>query len=161
MSAAMVLGNVAADSQFGGRCRERRGDRAAGRSEVRDVASGTPFYRKYTEQFLRRYMRTSMEMGRSPSVLGNLVFRGKASHSGVRNFEDAIIFVHDVESCLRKMDEEGRRLIARIALQEYTQAETAEMLGVSVRTVMRRYAETLDKLTEILLEVDLLRIPQY
>lgn len=102
-----------------------------------------------------------MEMGRSPSVLGNLVFRGKASHSGVRNFEDAVIFVHDMESCLKKVDAEGRELIARIALQEYTQAEVADMNGSSVRTVMRRYAETLDHLTEILLEVELLKIPRF
>jgi DNA-directed RNA polymerase specialized sigma24 family protein len=102
-----------------------------------------------------------MEMGRSPSVLGNLVFRGKASHTGIRNFEDAIIFVHDVESCLKKLDREGRELVARIALQEYTQGEVAEMLGRSVRTIMRRYAETLDTLTEILLEVELLTTPRY
>ena len=94
-------------------------------------------------------------------MLGNLVFRGKASHTGLRNFEDAIIFVHDVESCLKKLDHGGRELIARIALQEYTQGEVAVMLGASVRTIMRRYAETLDRLTEILLEVELLKIPRY
>jgi DNA-directed RNA polymerase specialized sigma24 family protein len=102
-----------------------------------------------------------MQMGRSPSVLGNLVFRGKASHTGLRNFEDAVIFVHDVESCLKKLDRGGRDLIARIALQEYTQAEVAVMMGTSVRTIMRRYAETVDQLTEVLLEVDLLRVPRY
>jgi hypothetical protein len=125
------------------------------------VAEGTAFYRKYTEQQLRRYMRTSMEMGRTPSVLGNLMFRGKASHTGIRNFEDAVIFVHDVESCLKRIDNEGRDLVARIALQEYSQAEVAEAMGASVRTVMRRYAETLDRLTEILLEVELLQIQRY
>jgi hypothetical protein len=125
------------------------------------IAAGTAFYRKYTEQLLRRYMRTSMEMGRSPSVLGNLVFRGKASYSGIRNFEDAVIFVHDVESCLKKLNGEGRELVARIALQEYTQSEVADMQGASVRTVMRRYAETLDRLTVILLEVKLLKVPRF
>lgn len=125
------------------------------------VAGGTAFYRKYTEQLLRRYMRTSMEMGRSPSVLGNFVFRGKATYTGIRNFEDAVIFVHDVESCLKKLDGGGRELVARIALQEYTQAEVADMQGASVRTVMRRYADTLDRLTIILLEVDLLKVPRY
>jgi hypothetical protein len=129
--------------------------------EQADDTGELAFYRKYTEQFLRRYMWTSMQMGRSPSVLGNLVFRGKASHTGLRNFEDAIIFVHDVESCLKKLDREGRELIARIALQEYTQGEVAVMLGTSVRTIMRRYAETLDRLTQILLEVKLLKIPRY
>ena len=157
MSAARVLHLVAAsdtsrrsEKKYISRCIEEAED-----------TSELAFYRKYTEQFLRRYMWTSMQMGRSPSVLGNLVFRGKASHTGLRNFEDAIIFVHDVESCLKKLNREGRDLIARIALQEYTQGEVALMLGTSVRTIMRRYAETLDRLTEILLEVELLKIPRY
>jgi len=123
------------------------------------VAAGTAFYRKYTEQLLRRYMRTSQEMGRTPSLLGTMVFRGRASHMALRNFEDRIIFVHDVENCLKKLDREGQELVARISLQEYTQGEVAVMLGASVRTVMRRYAETLDRLTDILLDVDLLKVP--
>ena len=156
MSAALVLPVMAAQGR-----KEHRASFASDRRQHVNVSSGVEFYRKYTEQLLRRYMRTSMEMGRSPSVLGNLVFRGKASHTGVRNFEDAIIFVHDVESCLKKLDGQGRELIARIALQEYTQGEVAEMLGRSVRTVMRRYAETLDRLTVILLDVELLDTPRY
>ena len=155
MSAALILPGIAADGFRAGRAGGRR------EREPQAQATGLEFYRKYTERFLRRYMWTSMQMGRSPSVLGNLVFRGKASHTGLRNFEDAIIFVHDMESCLKKLDREGRDLIARIALQEYTQGEVALMLGTSVRTIMRRYAETLDRLTEILLEVDLLEIPRY
>ncbi len=120
------------------------------------VAGGMAFYRKYTERLLRKYMRTSMQMGRSPSVLGNLVVRGKASHTGVRNFEDAIIFVHDMDNCLKKLDAGGRELVARIALQEYTQQEVAGMLGMSARSVVRRYVEAIDRLSEILLEVNLL-----
>jgi len=156
LSAALVVRSLRGNGK-----KENREHFASDRREHVNVSSGVEFYRKYTEQLLRRYMRTSMEMGRSPSVLGNLVFRGKASHTGIRNFEDAIIFVHDVESCLKKLDGEGRELVARIALQEYTQGEVAEMLGRSVRTIMRRYAETLDALTEILLEVELLTTPRY
>ena len=47
-------------------------------------------------------------------------------------------------------------LIARIALQEYTQGEAAGMIGLGLRTVSRRYAEALDRLTEIFLKVKLL-----
>ncbi len=120
-------------------------------------AAGTELYRKCTERLLHRYMRTSMDMGRCPSALGNLTFRGKSSHSGgARSFEDSVIFVHDVETCLNKLDTSGRELLARIALQDYTQFEVSQMLGTSVRSIMRRYAEALDSLTEILLEVDLL-----
>jgi hypothetical protein len=119
-------------------------------------------YRRCTEQLLHRYMYTSMDMGRCPSVLGNLTFRGKSSHSSSgKNFEDAVIFVHDVETCLNKLDRGGRELLARIALQDYTQYEVSQMLGTSVRSVMRRYIEALDKLTLILLKVHLLQGPIY
>ncbi len=156
MSAAIVLcdadsSRIASDARKA-QCETQREENAVAGS----ACGGMAFYRKYTERLLRRYMRTSMQMGRSPSVLGNMVFRGKASHSIVRNFEDAIIFVHDIDSCLKRLDAGGRELVARIALQEYTQYEVAQMMGISTRGVMRRYAETLDRLTDILLEKDLL-----
>lgn len=37
---------------------------------------GLAFYRRRTEILLRRYMSVSMKMGRVPSVMGNLEFRG-------------------------------------------------------------------------------------
>jgi predicted transcriptional regulator len=49
--------------------------------------------------------------------------------------------------------------VAKIALQEYTQAETAELLGLSTRTVVRKYADTLDRLTVIFLRLKLLEVP--
>ena len=106
-------------------------------------------------------MRTSLDMGRSPSVLGNLVFRGISSHSSARNLEDAVIFVHDVETCLKKLDRESRDVVARIALQEYTQDDVAMMSGKSARTIMRIYVQALDRLTEILMELDLLEVARY
>ncbi len=127
-----------------------------GRYVPSPIAGGMAFYRKYTERLLGRYMRTSMQMGRSPSVLGNLVIRGRATHTGVRNFEDAIIFVHDMDNCLKKLDSGGRELVSRIALQEFTQQEVGDMLGMSARSVVRRYLEAIDRLTEILLEVELM-----
>jgi predicted DNA-binding protein (UPF0251 family) len=114
------------------------------------------FYRKYTEGMLRRYMRLSMEAGRAPSLLGREMFRGKVTNYRVQGFDDVVIFVHDVEACLIKLDEQEQQLIKRIALQEYTQGETAGLMGLSLRTVGRRYADALDLLTEIFLERDLL-----
>jgi hypothetical protein len=75
----------------------------------------------------------------------------------MHNFEDVVIFVHDVERCLEKLDEFSRQLLGRIALQEYTQEEAAGLLGCTTRTVERRYPEALDRFSEILLEMDLLR----
>ncbi len=117
------------------------------------------FYRKYTEGMLRRYMYQSMEIGRMPSMLGNFTFRGRSSSRKARSFEDCVIFVHDVENCLKKLDPFSRELVGKIALQEYTQGEAAEMLGISIRTVVRRYADALDRLTAIFLELDLMQVP--
>lgn len=117
---------------------------------------GLAFYRRRTEILLRRYMSVSMEMGRVPSVMGNLEFRGRGSSYRIRNFEDAVIFVIDVERCLKRLDGFSQELIARIALQEYTQAETAVLMKQGVRTVTRRYSEVLDRLTSIFLERKLL-----
>jgi hypothetical protein len=119
---------------------------------------GIAFYRKRTELLLRRYMFVSLQTGRVPSLVGNCVFRGKASNYRMHSFEDAVIFLFDIEKCLRKIDPSGRKLIAHIALQEYTHEETAELIGLSLRTVTRRYANTLDELSRIFLELDLLEV---
>lgn len=117
---------------------------------------GWQFYRKYTEAMLRRYQTMSMEAGRVPSLLGRELFRGNVTHYKVKNFEDVVIFVHDVEKCVGMLSSGKQHLIRRIALQEYTQAETAAMLGLSLRTVIRNYNDALDRLTRIFLEKGLL-----
>lgn len=122
----------------------------------RQAAPELAFYRKYTEGLLRRYARLSMEAGRAPSLLGREMFRGKVTNYRVHGFDDVVIFVHDVEMCLAKLDKGQQSLIKRIALQEYTQGETAGMMGLGLRTVVRRYADALDLLTEIFLERKLL-----
>lgn len=114
------------------------------------------FYRKYTEGMLRRYMRLSMETGRVPSLIGQPMFRGRVTSYKVRSFEDVVIFVFDVEKCLRRLDTRSQELIARISLQEYTQGETAGLTGMSLRSVVRHYADALDRLTVIFLEAKLL-----
>jgi len=40
------------------------------------------------------------------------------------SFEDAVIFVHDVEHCLEELDEFSQKLIAKIVLQEYVAGRT-------------------------------------
>ncbi len=115
------------------------------------------FYRKYTEAMLRRYLRLSMESGRVSSLLGQEeMFRGRVTSYRVRSFEDGVIFVLDVERCLSRLGEVERMLITRIALQEYTQGETATLLRMGLRTVVRRYATAMDELTELFLTRGLL-----
>lgn len=158
MSAALTLRSVYAHGAVSGTGRTRlpvAEQKPAGAESPAELA----FYRKYTEGMLRRYMYKSMEIGRMPSMLGNCSFRGKATSQRMRSFEDQIIFVHDIERCLQRLDNFARQLVVCIALQEYTQVEAAERMGLSVRTVVRRYAEALDRLTALFLERDLLEMP--
>jgi hypothetical protein len=120
------------------------------------TAPEVAFYRKYTEGLLRRYVRLSMEAGRAPSLLGREMFRGNVTNYSVQGFDDVVIFVHDVESCVKLLDEGRQHLIRRIALQEFTLEETASLLDLSVLKVLRRYWRALDALTEIFLERKLL-----
>lgn len=85
-------------------------------------------YRQRTLWLLRRYMRLSVEVGRLPSLLGREIFRSKAVSYHSTAFEDVVIFVHDIESSLAKLDSFFQELIARVVLQEYTQDEAAELL---------------------------------
>jgi predicted DNA-binding protein (UPF0251 family) len=116
------------------------------------------FYRKYTEAMLRRYVRLSLSVGRMPALLGHDAFRGKMSTYRVTSFEDSVIFAYDVEKCLKRLDGFSQELIRRVSLQEYTQGEAAGLLRVSLRTIVRRYGEAIDKLTHIFLEHRLLNV---
>ena len=116
------------------------------------------FYRKHTEALLRQYMQKSFEMGRTPSLLGNCMFRGRVSSRPLRSFEETVNFVLDIEKCLKRLDKFSQDVIARVALQEYSQGETAAMTGHSLRSIVRKYAEAIDMLTELFLENELLNL---
>lgn len=105
---------------------------------------------------LRRYMQYSLETGRLPSVLGREFFRAKVTSYTVVTFEDRVIFVHDMEKCLGKLDEFSRQIIARHILQEHDQAATGRLLNCTERTVRTYIPIALDLFSEILLEVGLL-----
>jgi len=123
----------------------------------RTVEPGLAFYRKYTESLLRRYMKMSMESGRAPSLLGRELFRGEVTNYTMHGFDDSVIFVHDVGRCLEQLDPGLRHLVRRIALEEYTFGETAAMLGLHMKTVIRRYSQALDNLTRVLLDREILQ----
>jgi DNA-directed RNA polymerase specialized sigma24 family protein len=128
--------------------------------EKAEPAVSLAFYRKHTESMLRRYLYASMQVGRSPSILGDPVARGWVSSRPVKTFEDAVIFVLDIERCIDRLGSLERELLSRIVLQEYTQVEAAQMLGMSPRTITSKFAQALDRLTEMLLETGLLVLPQ-
>jgi DNA-directed RNA polymerase specialized sigma24 family protein len=100
-------------------------------------------YRDRTLARLKRYMRLSVEWDGYPRFWVTLYH--------VATFEDTVIFVHDIERMLSRLDPFSEKLIARIALQEYTQDKAARLLGCWRRTVARRYREALDRLSEMFL----------
>ena len=75
------------------------------------------------------------------------MFRGKVTHYRVQAFDDVVIFVHDVEQCMRLLTPSQQQLIQRIGVQEYTFSEASSMLRMSLRSVQRRYFDALDELT--------------
>ena len=113
-------------------------------------------YHDRTIALLRRYFRMSLEIGRMPSVLGREVFRARVTSYRVRTFEDAVIFVHDVEKCLEQLEPFSRQLIARVILQDYSYEEAAALVGCGERTVYRLLPLALDRLSEIFLGTKLL-----
>jgi sigma-70-like protein len=135
-----------------------RPDLGLGKHDYKPPAN-LAFYRKHTESLLRRFLYASMQVGRAPSILGDPVSRGWASSRPIRTFEDAVIFVLDIETCLSKLGSLDRELLSRVVLQQYTQDEAALMLGMSTRTVGYRFPLALDRLTEKLLAADLLLLP--
>ena len=113
-------------------------------------------YRGRTVAMLRRYMQYSIETGRLPSLLGREFFRTQVTSYTVVTFEDRVIFVHDMETCLGKLDEFSQQLIARHILQEHDRWATARLLGCNEKTVRRLTPSVLDLLSEILIDVGLL-----
>jgi len=67
-----------------------------------------------------------------------------------------VIFVHDMEKCLEKLDEFSRQLIARHILQEHDQEATGRLLQCTERTVRTYIPIVLDVLSEILVDVGLM-----
>jgi DNA-directed RNA polymerase specialized sigma24 family protein len=114
-------------------------------------------YRDRTTALLQRYLRLAMEVGRLPSLLGREFFRSRVTSYHISTFEDSVIFVHDIEKCLEKLDPFSQKLIAKIVLQEYSQPEAAGILGCPLRTVERSFPEALDQLSDVFLRVGIIK----
>lgn len=117
-------------------------------------------YRERTIALLKRYLRISIEVGRLPSLLGRELFRSKVTSYRMSSFEDAVIFVHDVERALDRLDGFEKDMVAVIIFQDYSQDEAAEVLRCARRTICRGFPETVDKVSELFLKGALLnRLP--
>jgi predicted DNA-binding protein (UPF0251 family) len=117
-------------------------------------------YRERTIAMLRQYFRLSIEVGRLPSILGREFFRSKVTSYRMASFEDAVIFVHDVERALERLAIFHQQVIAVVVFQECTQEQAAEILQCARRTVSREFPEAVDRVSEIFLSGGLLnRLP--
>ncbi len=108
-------------------------------------------YRRRTVALLRRYARASVEVGRLPSLLGREFFRSRVTSYTMRNFEDVVIFVTDMEQAIEKLNALEKKLLAMNVLEEYTIPEVARLLGCTQRTTERFLQDALDHLSRILL----------
>jgi DNA-directed RNA polymerase specialized sigma24 family protein len=70
--------------------------------------------------------------------------------------EDVVIFCHDMEQRLARLNTMEKELIKRVALQRYTRGETAGMLCISLNNCTQKYDLAIDRLTGLLLEAGLL-----
>lgn len=120
------------------------------------VESDLWLYRRRTIALLRRYSRASVEVGRLPSLLGREFFRSRVTSYKMKNFEDIVIFVADMEQAIDKLGPLEKKLLAMNVLEEYTVPEVARLTGYTQRTVERFLQDALDQLSRVLLAGGLL-----
>src|SRR5580692_1753416 len=104
-------------------------------------------YRRRTVALLRRYARASVEVGRLPSLLGREFFRSRVTSYTMRNFEDVVIFVADMERAIEKLSTIEKKMLAMNILEEYTVDEVARLLGYHSKTIRRLLPDALDQLS--------------
>lgn len=109
-------------------------------------------YRERTTLLLKKYLRMAVEVGRLPSLLGREVFRSKVTSYRTVNFEDAVIFVYDMERALERLEEVDQEVIALVVFQDHTVEEAASRIRCRRRTLARYLPDALDHLSELMLQ---------
>lgn len=130
------------------------------RTRVPSCPADVFYLRAHTHGLLRRYLYASMQPCRVACTLNSPIGRGWVSSRPITSFEDAMLFVIDMEKVIKRLPSLDRDMLTRIVIQEYTQAEAACLLGMSVRTISYKFPAALDRLTEKLLEAGLLILPE-
>jgi DNA-directed RNA polymerase specialized sigma24 family protein len=67
-----------------------------------------------------------------------------------------VIFVLDVEKCIRQLDPVSRKLVTYVVLEDYSLLQAVDLMGRSPRTVARIYGDAMDRLTSFFLQFGLL-----
>lgn len=115
------------------------------------------FFRAQTLAIVRHFYEIACQVGRLPSILGREFFRARVSHHAIPSFEEQAVFVHDVERALERLNERDAEVIGLVGLFHYSLEEVAELLGRSRSCVVKRFAESVDRLAELFLEAGLLQ----
>ena len=115
-------------------------------------------YRRSCVAMLRRYFRMSIELGRLPAILGREYFPARCDTIPRAWFEDAVIYVHDIERCLEELKHFDRQVIVRVIFQEHTHEDAARLLECTDRNIRKRLAIALDVLSQLFLDRKLLRV---
>lgn len=113
--------------------------------------------RVQTVVMLHRFFRTALQVGRMPSLLGREIFRSRTANLPARAFEDAVVFVCDVERCLRSLESQEQKLIGFCILAEHPEWEAARRFHLSQSDVSRRLNRALDLLHETFCRLGLLK----
>jgi hypothetical protein len=114
-------------------------------------------FRGQTLAIVRHFFEISCQIGRLPSILGREFFRAKVSHHGIPSFEEQVVFVHDVERALARLNPRDLEVVSLVGLYHYSLDEVAMLLACCRTTVVHRYASAIDTLAQVFLEAGLLR----
>lgn len=106
-------------------------------------------YRRNTIWLLRRYFRTSLQIGRLPGILGREFFRSRVSSRKACTFEDEVIFATDLDRCVSRLDAQEKYLVGALVMQEYDQEQLAQMLGLTRMWVRHHFYRAIDRLTRM------------
>jgi hypothetical protein len=115
------------------------------------------FFRAQTLAIVRHFFEISCQIGRLPSILGRELFRARVSHHAIPSFEEQVVFVHDVERALARLNPQDGEVLSLVGLYQYSLEEVAQLLGRSRSSVVQRFADSVDHLAEMFLASGLLR----
>ena len=102
------------------------------------------FERTRTMALLHRFLRTAISVGRMPSLFGREIFRTTSQAGPQRAFEDSVLFVCDIEKCLRMLNPLEQRLIAYCVLENRSEWEASRAFHASQGFISRHLAHALD-----------------
>jgi len=114
------------------------------------------YERSRAMRLLQRFFRTALLLGRMPSLLGKEIFRSRMDGRPGGAFEDAVVFVCDVERCLRQLAPGDQRILAYCVLEGRSEWDAARRFHCAQSEISRRLGATLDFLHETFCRMELL-----